>query len=300
MKIITLDLNFLGFCGAIASYLIPHSGGGILIESGPGSTLDALLAELADHGYTPSDITDVFLTHIHLDHAGASGWLAQQGARIHVHPVGAPHLLDPEKLLSSAQRIYGDQMQRLWGEFLAVPSQQLSVLQDGDVVEIGGLRLQALDTPGHADHHYVYLLDGTCFSGDIGGVRLNGVQHLRLPMPPPEFHPGKWRSSLEKLSMLDIHHIAPTHFGIYSDPGWHLAALFQELSTIQVWIEATMPANPDLDSLTAQFIAWGKTRSAADGIEAAQQDVFEITNPSWMSPLGIQRYWRKHRTAEGR
>ena len=90
MSIFTLDLNFLGISGAIAAYLVPHSGGAVLIESGPGSTIEALQAGLAAHGYAVQDITDVFLTHIHLDHAGASGWLARQGARIHVHPVGAP------------------------------------------------------------------------------------------------------------------------------------------------------------------------------------------------------------------
>ena len=100
--VIILDLNFLSIQNVIASYLIPHSGGAILIESGPGSTIPGLTQALKENGYQPEDVTDVFLTHIHLDHAGASGWLARQGARIHVHPVGAPHMINPEKLLSSA------------------------------------------------------------------------------------------------------------------------------------------------------------------------------------------------------
>jgi len=296
MSIFTLDLNFLGISGAIAAYLVPHSGGAVLIESGPGSTIEALQAGLAAHGYAVQDITDVFLTHIHLDHAGASGWLARQGARIHVHPVGAPHLLDPEKLLTSAQRIYGDQMERLWGEFLPVPEVQLSVLHDGDVIEINGLRLQVIDTPGHADHHNVYLMDEVCFSGDIGGVRLAGSRHLRLPMPPPEFHLEKWRASLNRLYTLDLRRIAPTHFGLFDDVGWHLAAIARELDTVQGWIETTLPENPDLDTLTERFLAWVKDRSQEDGVEPAQIDVFELANPSWMSPLGIQRYWRKYRS----
>src|SRR5687767_7805741 len=103
-----LDLNFKGIPGAIASYLIPHHDGVVLVEAGPGSTTDRLRAALGEEGYKVADVTDVLLTHIHLDHAGAAGWLAGQGARVHVHPNGAPHLINPEKLITSATRIYGD------------------------------------------------------------------------------------------------------------------------------------------------------------------------------------------------
>ena len=120
-------------------------------------------------------VTDVLLTHIHLDHGGAAGWWSRQGARVHVHPVGAPHLLNPEKLLASAQRIYGDDMGRLWGDFLAVPRDRLIEHADNDTIEIGGLAFTAIETPGHAEHHFAYLCEGTCFTGDIGGVRLNGA-----------------------------------------------------------------------------------------------------------------------------
>ena len=155
--ILTLDLNFQGMPGVIAAYLIPHAHGAILIESGPGSTIPTLVKTLAQHGISPNDITDVLLTHIHLDHAGASGWLAWQGARIHVHEVGAPHMIDPEKLLSSAKRIYQENMDRLWGEFLPVPEDKLQILQGNNNIEIEGLVFKALDTPGHAYHHMSYL-----------------------------------------------------------------------------------------------------------------------------------------------
>src|SRR5574341_1031716 len=169
-RVVTLDLNFQGRPHAIASYLIRHPKGDgiVLIESGPGSTLAGLEAGLAKEGLSPRDVTHVLLTHIHLDHAGAAGWLARQGAHIYVHPVGAPHLLNPEKLLASAARIYGEAMQTLWGEFLPVPPECLVVPQNGDDIEIGGLRFRSVDTPGHADHHFAYLLDDFCFSGDIG------------------------------------------------------------------------------------------------------------------------------------
>lgn len=298
MHVCTLDLNFMGIPGTIASYLIPHAHGAALVESGPGSTLSALKSGLAAQGYKPEDITDVLLTHIHLDHAGAAGWLARQGARIHVHPVGAPHLLNPEKLLASAKRIYGDMMESLWGEFLPVPAERLSIVTPGEVVEIGSLRFQAIDTPGHADHHFVYLIDKFCFSGDVGGVRLNNLRYLRLPMPPPEFNPRKWRASLNRLSTLDFQFIAPTHFGIFSDPDWHLAALSTELSDIEHWMEANLPSDPPVEVINSEFLEWSKQRARAAGAPPAIIQGYEAANPTWMSGYGMQRYWRKQRSEE--
>jgi glyoxylase-like metal-dependent hydrolase (beta-lactamase superfamily II) len=294
-KTAALDLNFRGIAGTIASYLILHPGGGILVECGPGSTIPALVDGLNHHNLTPADISDVFLTHIHLDHAGAAGWLARQGARIHVHPVGASHMLDPEKLLASAARIYGDSMETLWGEFLPVPEQSLSILQDGEDVIVNGLRLQAVETPGHAEHHFVYLFEDICFSGDIGGVRLSGTHHIRLPMPPPEFHLDKWRQSLYRLEALNITHIAPTHFGVFSDKDWHLRTLKKTLNETEAWIEATMPADPPIEVINQQLTTWSKNRARQDGVPDVQIEGYESANPSWMSGYGIQRYWRKFR-----
>jgi glyoxylase-like metal-dependent hydrolase (beta-lactamase superfamily II) len=292
--IFTIDLHFMGLPGTIASYLIPHAHGAILVECGPSSTLPALQAGLNGHGFSVDDVTDVLLTHIHLDHAGAAGWLARQGAHIYVHPVGAPHLRDPEKLLASAQRIYGDAMQTLWGEFLPVPPECLLVPQNGDDIEIGDLRFKAVDTPGHADHHFAYLLDDLCFSGDIGGVRLAGFRHIRLPMPPPELHLGKWRQSLERLSGLPIRRIVPTHFGIFEDAEWHLKAALEALNEVEAWIKANMPSDPPFDELNEQFVAWARRRSMEAGIPPKVIDAFEAANPSWMSSSGIQRYWKKY------
>lgn len=200
-EIVTLDLNFQNCQQAIASYLIPYQDGIILIESGPGSTQIQLQKNLNDLGYDLQEITHVLLTHIHLDHAGAAGWLAGHGAHIFVHERGAPHLLDPSRLIASATRIYQDQMDILWGDFLPVPKGQLTSLTDGDEISIGPYNFRSLDTPGHANHHMAYLLDDICFSGDVGGVRISnlGTRHLRVPMPPPEFHPPKWRKSIERL-----------------------------------------------------------------------------------------------------
>ncbi len=297
--IYTLDLNFSGVHGTIAAYLIPYAHGGILVETGPGSTIPALQAGLKAHGLNVSDITDVFLTHIHLDHAGAAGWMARQGARIHVHPVGAPHMLDPEKLLNSAARIYGDKMQSLWGEFLPVPEDRLSIVEDNEIVEISGLCFRALDTPGHANHHYAYLFQDVCFTGDIGGVRLTEQHNLRLPMPPPEFHIESWRASLKRLqeerARGAFKRIAPTHFGIFDDPDWHLAAVSKALDDVEEWMNAVMPANPTIEQINEQFEAWTQTRSLEQGLPPGILKGYEVANPSWMSSQGIQRYWRKFR-----
>ena len=289
----TLDLNFMGVSGTIAAYLIPHAHGAVLVECGPSSTLSALQAGLEAHGFSVYDVTDVLLTHIHMDHAGAAGWLARRGACIHVHPVGAPHLRDPEKLLSSAKRIYGDMMQTLWGEFMSIPPERLRIPASGDEIEIGGLHFRAIDTPGHAEHHYVYLLDDLCFSGDIGGARVGEPRHLRLPMPPPELHLGKWRQSLMRLRELSIRRIAPTHFGIFDDADWHLSALEKALNEVEAWIDTIMPSDPPIDTLNTQLIEWSRQRSLGEGVQPELIEEYEIANPSWMSSYGIQRYWRK-------
>lgn len=301
--VIPIDLNFMGRANAIAAYLIPYAGGGVLVECGPGSTTTDLEKGLAKHGFRAEDITDVLLTHIHLDHAGAAGWFARRGARIHVHSAGAPHLLDPEKLLSSAKRIYGDMMDELWGDFLPVPENQLDILQDGNVVSIDGLSFQAVETLGHANHHFVYISNGTCFSGDIAGVRMPGVKYLRLPVPPPEFNLEQWRESQKLLISLYenglFQRIAPTHFSIFDDAGWHLDELGRTLDDLDRWIGEIMPSNPQSEQLNSEYLNWSERRAFERNLDAQVLQTYEIANPSWMAAAGIQRYWNKHRANSG-
>ncbi len=295
--IITLDLDFQGKTQAIASYLIRYPDGAILIESGPGSTLTALERGLAAHGLAFKDVTHVLLTHIHLDHAGAAGWLSQQGAQVYVHPVGAPHLLNPEKLLASAGRIYGDQMQSLWGDFVPVQQDRLHIAHDGEEIAIGKLRFLPINTPGHAEHHYAYLFEDTCFTGDVGGVRIPGYQYLRLPMPPPELHFGKWRESLGRLRRYEFARIAPTHFGIYEDPEWQLRRLEMELDATEGWLEQNMPADPPIEELRQRFADWMSQQGREQGLSPEAVRAYELANPPGMSADGLQRYWRKVRAA---
>jgi glyoxylase-like metal-dependent hydrolase (beta-lactamase superfamily II) len=295
--VITLDLNFQGKTQTIASYLIRHSTGVVLIESGPGSSLKGLQAGLAAHGLSVTDVTHVLLTHIHLDHAGASGWLARQGAHIYVHPVGAPHMLNPDKLLASAARIYGDQMERLWGEFLPVPEDRLMIPKNEEEIVIGGLHFVPLDTPGHANHHYSYLFEDICFSGDVGGVRIPGFQYLRVPMPPPELHFGKWRESIVRLKKAKFARIAPTHFGIFDDPLWQLNAVERKLEEAERWLEKVMPSYPEIEILRRQFTDWMNDQGLQQGLTAEAVKAYELANPTGMSADGLQRYWNKYRAA---
>ena len=295
-SVITLDLNFQGRKQAIASYLLPHSTGVVLVECGPGSTLPTLQAALAERGYTPRDVTHVLLTHIHLDHAGAAGWLACQGAEVYVHPVGAPHLLNPERLLTSAARIYGDKMDALWGEFLSVPKDRLRVAKDAQEIVIGNLRFLPVNTPGHAEHHYAYIFEDICFSGDIGGVRIPGFPYMRLPMPPPELNLERWQSSVKRLKREKFNRIAPTHFGIYDDPDWQLNELEKNLDAVSRWVDEVMPDDPSIEELREKFSTWMDEQALKSGLNTEVTRVYELANPVGMSADGLQRYWRKFRT----
>ena len=297
-RVIPLDLNFQGRPHAIASYLIRHADGAVLIESGPGSTLPALQAGLAKEDLSPHDVTHVLLTHIHLDHAGAAGWLAQQGAMIYVHPVGAPHMLHPEKLIASAARIYGDRMQTLWGEFLPVPEDHLIVPNDEETIEIGNLRFTPVNTPGHAEHHYAYLFEDICFSGDVGGVRIPGYQYLRVPMPPPELHIERWHESIARLRKLKFNTIAPTHFGMFDDVAWHLKEVDKGLDTASRWLEEVMPAAPPLEELRRSYTEWVMKEGEQVGLDEDVVRAYEVANPLGMSADGLLRYWNKVRQAQ--
>jgi glyoxylase-like metal-dependent hydrolase (beta-lactamase superfamily II) len=291
----TIDTLHNGNAGIVAVYVIRHAHGALLIDCGPGSTLPTLVSELGRRGLEPRHITDVLLTHIHLDHGGAAGWWAQQGATIHVHPVGAPHLLNPEKLLTSAQRIYGDDMQRLWGDFLAVPETQLIQHHDNDVIEIGGHTFTALDTPGHAEHHFAYVFQDICFSGDVGGVRVNGRTHIRPPTPPPEIHFEKWRASIQRLREAGVKRMAPTHFGLYDDAQWHLDKLERTLDHIQEWTANEMAAAPTQEQFREKYVVLLNDLAAADGYDTLQIEQYNNAAGGGALADGVYRYWKKYR-----
>src|SRR5919202_1160010 len=200
MRIETIDLNFLGAKEIIASFLLLGDDAAAIVETGPATCLESLTGSLEEHGVVLEDVTGVFLTHIHLDHAGASGHVSEllPNATFYVHEVGYPHLVDPSKLVKSATRIYGESMDELWGEARPVPEDRVVILKDGEETEAAGGTLVAHDTPGHAYHHLAYLEpdSGALFAGDVAGIRQPGQSYVRPPTPPPEIDMEAWVRSL--------------------------------------------------------------------------------------------------------
>lgn len=289
-----IDLHFQNAPEIIASYVLRGPRGVALIETGPGSTVETLFAGLEKLGIAKEEVTDVLLTHIHLDHAGAAGRVAREtGATVHVHHVGAPHMIDPSKLLASAGRIYGDQMGPLWGEFLAVPAEQINILHDEDVIDAAGLKIKALDTPGHAYHHMAYWLDGLCFSGDVGAVRLPGYRHIRLPVPPPELHISLWKQSVQRLLALKPDQILPTHFGAYEDVEAHLHGVLEKLDVLADFVRQRWLAGESSEQLIPELTAWLAQQARAEGVDASGVRRYEVIVPSYMNVTGLLRYFRK-------
>ncbi len=291
-----LDLGFCGMDEVIAAYLVVGPEGPVLIETGPGSTVPKLKQRLAEQGYRPSDVGHVLVTHIHLDHAGAAGWWTQQGARVYVHRVGAPHLIDPARLLKSATRIYGDMMDRLWGETLPARKELVTAVDDGDLLEVGGLRIEALDTPGHASHHHTYQLGEVAFTGDVSGIRLPGQSFIALPTPPPDFDLEAWCESVDRIAERDFETIYPTHYGPVDDPGAHLAAVRQLVVETAEFVRQRMEKGLERDDIVREYMAWNRARASSHGVATDVLPRYESTNPSGMSVDGVLRYWHKRET----
>lgn len=298
MNIYTLDLNFQDVPQSIASYLVVGPEGPVLVETGPSTTLDTLKARLADHGYAPADIRHVLVTHIHLDHAGAAGWWAGQGAQVYVHHVGAPHLIDPSKLIRSARRIYGDMLDVLWGEALPAPAERVTALEDDQVVHVAGLAFTALDTPGHANHHHALRLGDVAFTGDAAGVRLPDSPLISLPSPPPEFDLEAWQRSLARLLKENFKTIYPTHFGLIHDVRDHLMAFSALLNELADYVREQMRAGVERDDLVDSYIEWNRQRATEMGVLDEVFRQYETANPMFMCVDGIMRYWQK-KAADG-
>lgn len=295
-RIEVLDLEFGQTPHAIAAFLVLGPEGPVLVESGPGSTLVTLVAKLEQLGVTPGEVRHVLVTHIHLDHAGAAGWWAQQGATIYVHPLGAPHLIDPSRLWSSAGRIYGDQMETLWGEMLPAPAERVVAVEDGDTVAAGGLRFTALATPGHARHHHVYRLGELAFTGDATGIRLPDVPWIDLPAPPPEFELEVWKETLGRLREERFETIYRTHFGPATEVAAELDRFEEVLDEAAAMVRQMLREDLDREAMIERYSELMRRRAAAEGIEGTIAKAYELANPRFMSVDGIVRYWRKQET----
>jgi glyoxylase-like metal-dependent hydrolase (beta-lactamase superfamily II) len=295
-----IDTLMHGQPGITGAFVVRGTDKVALVETGPKSVVDNVFAGLEAAGIDHLDW--ILVTHIHLDHAGAAGTIAARfpDARVGVHEVGAPHLVDPSKLWSSASRIYGDRMEEMWGGIDPIAEDRIHVVADGEKIDLGGVTLTALDTPGHAYHHHSYLSsDGYVFTGDALGVRLPDVGVIRPATPPPEFHLERAINSIWKIRDYDPTTFWPTHFGPHNqgkDPKDIDDFCYEAVEALNRWAEWVRVARDqtsDLDEAAA--IVKGKALEALEGrIEPGARERMENTTSYWMNTWGYMRYFDKN------
>lgn len=271
-----IDLRHQGNERTIGAYLLDTDDGPAIFDCGPTSTIDSLKAGLAAQGLALTDVRHLLLSHIHLDHAGATGVLVREhpGLQVHVSEIGAQHLIDPEKLERSARRLYEDTFDTLWGELAPVPAANVRVV---------GPRVVGLDcfpTQGHASHHVSYLdRDGTLYAGDAAGVRIQPGRSVLPPTPPPDIDVELWQRTIEELERRDPERLALVHFGVADDPQRHLAELRLELYD---WADFVRGGATE-----EEFVAYVRTELQDAGEDVAQYDV---AMPLWQSYRGLKRW----------
>jgi len=271
-----IDLHHQGHERTVASYLLDSDDGPALFDCGPTTTIAALESGLGEHGLKLADVRHLLLSHIHLDHAGAAGVLVRMHPQLQVHvsEIGAPHLVEPERLERSARRLYGDRFDTLWGELAPVPPANVHVV--GDQV----LGLACFPTRGHASHHVSYLdRDGTLYAGDAAGVRIQPGRAVLPPTPPPEFDLELWQRTIEDLERRDPERLALIHFGVADDPQRHLAELRLELYDWADFVRGG--ASED------EFVAYVRAELADSGEHLEDWDT---AMPLWQSYQGLKRW----------
>ena len=291
-----LDLLFQGKPRVIATGVLSGPGGVALVDPGPSSSLPTLRSELAAAGIAMRDVTSLLVTHIHLDHSGAAGTLVQENPalKVFVHEKGAPHLADPGKLLASASRLYGDAMDRLWGEVRPVPAAALVILKGGETIERGGRRLEVAYTPGHASHHVSYLAAdaGVAFVGDTAGVKVVPDGEVLPPTPPPDIDLEAWHRSLDLFERWRPDTLFLTHFGPSAPTGPHLSILRERLEMASRLVKASLEregTDADRETWFADECRRELRRHMIE-VDAQTQELAGRFDLSWR---GLARYWRK-------
>jgi len=273
-----IDVMHLGRPHVIGAWRV----GDVVIDPGPTSCLDTLLEGLDDE--RPRAL---LLTHIHLDHAGASGSLVERwpDLEVYVHERGARHMISPARLMESARMLYGDDMDRLWGDMVPVPEGNVRVLTGGETL-FGG-EFEVAYTPGHASHHVSFLHDGTAFVGDVGGARIAGARLTIPPTPPPDIDLEKWHASIELFRAWEPRRMVMTHFGESAD----VDAQLDELSArLDEWAERARSQGLD------EFVA-GVRGEIAEHVDSATAEAYEQAAPPEQLYAGLERYWRKRAEA---
>lgn len=275
-----IDLHFEGVPRSVGAWLLETDDGPAVVDCGPATTLDELQRGLAQRGVALADLRHLLITHIHFDHAGGAGALAAANPdlTVHVSEVGAPHLAAPERLERSARRLYGDEFDRLYGALTPVPEHQIRIAH-GDVVG-----LDCFPALGHAKHHVAYLApDGTLYSGDAAGVRIQPHATVWPVAPPPDIDVAGWLGTISTMRERDPERIAPTHFGLVTDPPAHLEHLEQRLLD---WSERVSSGEPEA-TFTQSII-----EDLVDRDGATARPAYEAAAPAFLSWLGLDR-WRQ-------
>ena len=302
-----LDTRQLGHAGIVAATALETNDGIALFDTGPESTFDNVTSELRKAGFDARDIHHVFLSHIHFDHAGAAWRFAGPSrtggseATIYVHPRGAPHLIDPAKLVESATRIFGADMDRLWGKIAPVPKERVKILEDNETVRVAPFEIRAIATPGHASHHHVYHWNGNVFGGDIAGVRIGDGPPIP-PFVPPELHVESWRESIAKIRKLNAINLYLPHFGkVNGSISEHLDLLDERVARWSEWFREKIQAGTTEDQLRSEFAALEhseiETLTSTLNSQLSTSSLvtsYEAADPSYMAPPAAMRYWKKY------
>lgn len=296
-----IDLNFLGIRESVASCLLEGGGELVLVDCGPSTCLPALRAGLAERGLKTADLTAILLTHIHFDHAGAAGTLVRENPRlrVYVHEVGAKHLGDPSRLTKSATRLYGDAIQRMFGEFLPVPPENLHALAGGEVFPVAGRKIEVAYTPGHASHHVCFFdqSTGTAFTGDTAGVRLPGFDFVAPVTPPPDVNLDAYDASLTEIANRNPSRLFLTHFGSFENVQDHLQQSREGLKRWAERADAILKESSENSDRIARFNAFADEdfrRNLPEDV-ARRYAVNTMPTVSWH---GLARYWRKRAEAQ--
>jgi glyoxylase-like metal-dependent hydrolase (beta-lactamase superfamily II) len=290
-----VDLKFLGLQRVTGTAVLGGPSGLTLIDPGPTSCLAALESGMADHGHRLDEVDTLLLTHIHLDHAGATGVLLCRlpSAVVYVHETGAPHMADPAKLLSSAARLYGANMDRFWGEFRPVPVDRMRVLRGGERIDISGRTLEVAYTPGHATHHVSYfdLSTGTAYVGDTAGIRI-AKNYVKAPTPPPDIDLEAWEQSLRLIEAWRPRSLVLTHFGQVDDVPDHIRRFRVALERSAALVRETLASEGTDEERIRRYVE--DMRADAQRVLSADDAAFTEAAAAfdqlWQ---GLARYWRK-------
>lgn len=293
----TLDTQHLGRPGIIAVTALETNDGLALFDTGPDSTFENIARALSEIGFAPNDVRRVFLSHIHLDHAGAAWRFAESGATIHVHSRGARHLQNPARLMESATRIFGVEMKRLWGEMRPIAADKVQITDDDTVVRAGQFEVRSSATPGHASHHNIYYWDDNLFGGDVAGVRLDDGPPVP-PFVPPELQIEDWLESIERLRTLPATRLYLPHFGLIEDDlAAHFEALAERVRRWADWFRAQLRRGRSESELVPDFARYEAEDILAAGAAPERVADYERADPSFMAVTASIRYWQKYHPA---